>query len=229
MRKEQILQHIIDKIRARTYLEIGVQRGKNFFKISAPRKVAVDPQFVFGYTRKLLNIRQILQHHFFQMTSDEFFNKHAPRIFNNETLDIAFIDGLHTYEQSLRDFQNCLKYLSPKGIVVLHDCNPTSPESAMYAHSPEQMRRVYPDAKAAWTGDVWKTIVHIRSLYAQFEVCVIDCDFGVGIVRKSHSERPLNFNSRQIQQLTYKDLENRREEFLNLKNKDYLKSIIDIL
>ena len=36
---------------------------------------------------------------------------------------------MHTYEQSLHDTINCLKYLKNDGYIILHDCNPKSAES----------------------------------------------------------------------------------------------------
>ena len=56
------------------------------------------------------------------MTSDDFFAKNQILLSENK-LDLTFIDGLHTYKQSLQDTLNTLKHLDEKGIIVLHDCN----------------------------------------------------------------------------------------------------------
>lgn len=32
-----------------------------------------------------------------------------------------------------------------------------------------------------WSGDVWKSIVHLRSIRPDLRVAVLDCDSGVGI------------------------------------------------
>ena len=37
-------------------------------------------------------------------------SKRADIIYNRDKIDVAFIDGLHTYEQSLSDARNCLKW-----------------------------------------------------------------------------------------------------------------------
>ena len=44
--------------------------------------------------------------HFFKISSDEFFAHHPPPA----PFDIIFIDGLHTFEQALRDLLNSLLF-----------------------------------------------------------------------------------------------------------------------
>jgi hypothetical protein len=55
MNKETIIQEIINAISAQNYLEIGVEKGKHFFRIKAPDKVAVDPHFRIKTLLKLKN------------------------------------------------------------------------------------------------------------------------------------------------------------------------------
>lgn len=38
-----------------------------------------------------------------------------------ELVDLLFIDGDHTYEGVKQDFNNYIKYLNPRGIIILHD------------------------------------------------------------------------------------------------------------
>ena len=49
------------------------------------------------------------------MTSDKFFK-------DNEKFDIIFIDGLHTFEQTIKDIDNSIKFLRDKGVILIHDC-----------------------------------------------------------------------------------------------------------
>ena len=60
------------------------------------------------------------------MTSDAFFSQ------NNQIFDLIFIDGLHYSHQVLRDINNALRWLSPTGTIVLHDCNPSTEARAQY-------------------------------------------------------------------------------------------------
>ncbi|GAA4787069.1 hypothetical protein GCM10023231_14000 [Olivibacter ginsenosidimutans] len=69
-----------------------------------------------------------------------------------------------------------------------------------------------------WHGDVWKAIVHFRSIREDLQVQVFDCDFGIGIVKKGKPESMLSFDPREISAMSYEDLEKNRREFLNLKH-----------
>jgi hypothetical protein len=226
MKKEFVIQSIINRIQARTYLEIGVQRGKNFLQINAPFKIAIDPHFKIGTARRFFRLGSYLKSEFFEMTSDSFFEVKADTVLKKKRIDVAFIDGLHTYRQSLRDFNNCVKYISNGGVILLHDCNPTSREAASFAFSPEEMQKKFPGKNAEWNGDVWKTIVHLRSLHPELNVLVLDCDYGLAIVKKGKPEDPLHFSEQEIENLTYDDLEKNRIKFLNLKPEEYLQEFI---
>lgn len=104
MDRSEIIQSLIDKINAKSYLEIGIDSGNNFRLIRCDKKVSVDP-----------NTDTSAMYH---MTSDNFFNQ------NNETFDIIFIDGLHHADQVYRDITNSLKILNENGYIVCHDMNP---------------------------------------------------------------------------------------------------------
>lgn len=226
MKKQVIIQSLIDKLAAKSYLEIGVQRGKNFYEIQAPFKVAIDPQFKIGWRRRISHVHDFLKNHFYEMTSDHFFENYANEMFSKKQLDIAFIDGLHTYAQSLADFNNCFRFLSPEGIILFHDCNPLTPEAALFASSPEEMQHQFPGKNGEWNGDVWKTIVYLRSRRPDLQVFVFDCDYGVGVVRKGQPDSMLSFTDREIDQMSYADLEKNRKSFLNMRSPDYLSEFL---
>jgi len=226
MKKEEIIQRVIDKISAKLYLEIGVQRGKNFYKIDAPQKIAIDPKFLIGYRRRLSGLRTFFKSQFFEMTSDQFFSTKADAVLRNKQIDVAFIDGLHTYEQSLEDFNNCLKYLSPNGVIFFHDCNPASKEAAERATSPQEMMKKFSNKNAEWNGDVWKTIVHIRSMHSNLRVFVFDCDFGLGVVMRGKPDEELRFSIEEIAHMDYEYFDTNRYRLLNLKDPQYLHEFI---
>lgn len=161
------------------------------------------------------------------MTSDEFFRKKAFTLFWNG-IDTAFVDGLHTYEQSLKDVLNCVKYLRRGGTIVLHDCNPTDYHMAYPAKShAEALLARQPDPRKAWCGEVWKTVVHLRSHFSNLNVCVLDCDYGIGLIRRGVSGPPLSFSQAEIRNMTYEELAARRAELLNLKAPEYLSSFLN--
>jgi len=226
MKKEEIIQRVVNKIKAKLYLEIGVQRGKNFYKIIAPEKIAIDPKFMIGYRRRLLGMRTFFTSTFFEMTSDQFFQTKADQVLNAKSIDVAFIDGLHTYEQSLMDFNNCLKYLSPNGVIFFHDCNPASLEAAEPASSPQEMMEKFSKKNSEWNGDVWKTIVHIRSVHPTLNVFVLDCDFGVGVASYGKPEEVLGFSPDEIKQMNYDYFNKNRAKLLNLKDPQYINDFL---
>jgi len=51
------------------------------------------------------------------MTSDR-----AAELVGDASLDLVFIDGDHSYEQTLRDIRNWLPKVRPGGILCGHDC-----------------------------------------------------------------------------------------------------------
>jgi hypothetical protein len=84
----------------------------------------------------------------YECTSDAFFHDTAPHILTGlPTIKLAFIDGLHTFEQVLLDFTYLEPYCDPNGIIVLHDTFPVAEVPASTVR--ESMY---------WCGDVWKIL-----------------------------------------------------------------------
>jgi len=77
------------------------------------------------------------------MESDTFFVQEKLRL-SEHGLDVVFIDGLHTFLQSLKDVQNSLRYLNANGVIVLHDCNPLSEAAAFPAVSIDEVQKINP-------------------------------------------------------------------------------------
>jgi len=208
-----VVQSIIDKFNFKSYLEIGVETGFSFFQIQAQKKFAVDPNFkIPGGFKDSENER------FFQMTSDDFFERFAEKVLPGEGVDIVFIDGLHTFEQSLKDVQNSLKFLSPRGFIVMHDCLPHNFPSSL--PSLEEAVK-HPDFDGGWSGDVYKTIIYLRTFYKDLFVAVLNCDHGVGIIKRGEPENTLNLTLDEIRNIDFFKLMERKEELLNLKSWDW--------
>lgn len=47
-------------------------------------------------------------------------------IHDPNSIDLAFIDGDHTYEGALKDFRNVYPLMKKGGIILAHDCHPRS-------------------------------------------------------------------------------------------------------
>ena len=226
------IQKIINRINAQTYLEIGTSHGECFLKIIAPNKIAVDPVTNINWLKRIFyGARNIsnLGSRYIQLTSDQFFIKEK-HFLEKHGLDVVFIDGLHTYEQSLKDVQNVLKYLNPRGVVVMHDCNPVDEYSAMPGYSLDEVRSHNLDNWVGeWCGDVWKTIANLRSTRSDLNIFVLDCDFGLGIITQGEPKNNLDFSDSKLKKLMYSDLEQDREYILNIMPSDYLDNFLDTL
>lgn len=110
MNRTEIINALIEKHDFKSYLEIGVESGSNFFDINCSDKTGVDPDETSQAT--------------IYKTSDDFFKT------NTKKFDICFIDGLHHAEQVYKDALNCIKVLNEGGIILFHDMLPTSEDCA---------------------------------------------------------------------------------------------------
>lgn len=180
------IQWFIDFLDAKTYLEIGVRNGESFLPIRCQNKIGVDICFPVKPLDGIL----------YEMTSDEYF-RCCPSYF-----DVAYIDGDHTYKQSLKDVLNCLEWMNPNGVILMHDCNPTQREWAT---------PTWVQASPDWCGEVWKTVLTLRNRPDLF-VAVLDVKYGMGIIMRGE-QTPLPYSEEQIEKMTYKDLEENREIF----------------
>ena len=224
-----VLQQLIKKTHAKTYLEIGVYVGDCFLRIKCGRKIAVDPQISISFKKKrkfFFRNYHILFNRYFEMTSDDFFHKQQELLLRTRP-GIVFIDGLHTYEQSLKDVQNALNFLRDGGMIIMHDCNPLTEAAAFPAQSFEHAKSLnIPGFAGEWNGDVWKTILHLRSNRHDLNIFVLDCDEGLGIITKGVPGNTLHFSPEEIQGLSYRDLDANRERFLNLRNLEYFHEFV---
>lgn len=204
-------------------MEIGVNNGKCFLRIRGRNKIAVDPAFKIPLDRKLKYLIKNptnVGNKYFELTSDDFFLNHTSFLSENRP-EVVFVDGLHTYKQALKDVLNSLAVLEEGGLVLMHDCNPLTEAAGFPAESIDDARKTVHGYEGVWNGDVWKTIVHLRSLHPELEVFVLDCDHGIGFVRKKPSVSALNYTVQQIESLTYKDFDLKRKELLDLKPEEF--------
>ena len=146
---------------AATYLEIGVEKGETFKQVDIPYKVGVDPNFRFDVDA-LANERTI----FHRVTSDVFFSTLARA---HGTFDLIYLDGLHTFEQTFRDFCASLGFAHPKTIWLIDDTHP----SDRLAANPDRrvtkvMRRLLRIRDGRWMGDVFKVVFAIHDYFPQF-------------------------------------------------------------
>ena len=229
MERTDVIQAFIDGRQLSTYLEIGVSSGHSFLRVRAQRKIGVEPRPRIGalkwlrwWIREASNRRSVL----IRSTSEAFFAA-PPAVVQAEGIDIAFVDGLHTYEQALADVEGCLRHLNPGGVVLMHDCSPPSAAAATRASSPEDARGQGPEGwDGTWCGDVYKAILHLRAQRSDLQVCVLDCDRGIGIVQPGVAATVLDLTPEAIQDLGYRDLERHRGRWLDLRGPESLPLLV---
>ena len=178
----EIIQNIIEFKKYKSYLEIGCDRNQSFSNINIDKRVGIDP--VEGGTHK--------------MTSDEFFYN------NNDKFDIIFIDGLHQYEQVIKDIKNSLNCLTKNGLILLHDCLPRT-----------IWNQVYPRINSDWNGDVWKAIVECRT-YENIDTYTCIADRGIGVIVPRKNMNKLILNKNDFKKLKFKDYHQNHEQYMNL-------------
>ena len=85
--------------------------------------------------------------------------------------DIVFVDPWHTLQDGLADMQGAIALLRPGGVLVVHDCNPTDPET------------IVPDFReGAWCGLTFQAFIDTALAAAPTAYCTVDADFGVGLL-----------------------------------------------
>ena len=150
------LSALHDALRPQRYLEIGVFQGDTFRLAKAQAAFGVDPEprlegsDLFGDPRII------------HLTSDAFFAAGRPTADWQAPIDLAFIDGLHLFEQVLRDFIHVERHCGPASVVVLHD-------TIAIAEAPQrrQPRHGY------WTGDVWKLLPCLEALRPDLSILTV--------------------------------------------------------
>ncbi len=205
------------------YLEIGVSKGQAFRRISADVKIAVDPAFRLSERSRSLADAKARATYYFETPSDDFFVNETAFL-EQHPIDVALIDGLHTYEQVVRDVEYTVRYLKDDGVIFLHDCNPALELIGRRAATWDDFvaQQKGPLVIGIWSGDVWKSIVYLRSMRDDLRVAVLKCDTGVGVVRKGSPESRLSYSPAEVEALTYADLKADRKRLLNLKPPRYL-------
>ena len=143
---DDVLADIHAHLKPRTYVEIGIATGKSL-KLVRPETLALgvdpDPALQFELSPNTRVFRE---------TSDDFFARHDVRSeLGSLPVDLAFIDGLHYFDQALRDFINLERLCDRASTILVHDCFPLDRASA------QRERK-----SGFWSGDVWRLVVLLK-------------------------------------------------------------------
>jgi hypothetical protein len=152
------INQLARELKAKTYLEIGVSEGHTFLKVEIDERTGVDPRFRFE-TAPHIDARTRL----IEETSDVFFASLA----SDTTFDIILIDGLHVFEQVVRDFTNSVLHSNPKTVFIIDDTFPSDAYSAI--PDVEEMVQFRGEAgfpfRGEWQGDVFKMIPFLHDFW----------------------------------------------------------------
>ncbi|MBW4034800.1 MAG: class I SAM-dependent methyltransferase [Proteobacteria bacterium] len=186
------------RLNARRYLEIGVFTGLTFRAVEIQERTAVDPAFAFEITEVENDLTRCIS-----TTSDDFFATH--KIF--PPYDIVFIDGLHTFEQVVRDLSNVILNTHKRSAILIDDTVPID----VYSAIPDQnaalnFRNAAGIDNSMWHGDVFKTVFYIHDFWPNLNYRTIMGDDNPQTLvwrSNSESEGPI-FNSLEaISRLSY--------------------------
>lgn len=87
---------------------------------------------------------------------------------NQQKFDIIYVDCLHTEGVVDYHLSECLKILSPKGILLINNC---LPRDQGHIRPYEE----YLKNQSSWTGDVWKSVL-------KYQPEIVDVEWGMAII-----------------------------------------------
>lgn len=192
-------------------LEIGVFDGQSIARVRPPTlAIGVDPEPRLAYTLTA-------QTHIFAETSDAFFARGGPdALLAGRPVGVGFIDGLHLYEQALKDFINLERYCGPRSVILFHDTVPLDEETQTRAC----------DTKFH-TGDVWKVVPCLRHYRPDLDIFTIATPWtGLTVVTGlDPASRVLEENydeavARFIE-MPFADIQDRLDSALNIVSNDW--------
>lgn len=220
-----LINRYISRYGFQNYLEIGVSEGETFEKINAPLKHAVDTQFKYNFTEKMTD-----KSHYFQKSSDEYFLSDE----RLSEIDIVYLDGLHTFEQTLKDLLNVCAHSRHRALIIIDDVDPIdwfsslNDQSETYKYRREHLgERIH----YAWNGDVFKLIPFVHDFLPSFDYVSFRADGALRtMVWKStkHQIRQQLFGDlEKISRLDYRSLEKLMPYYFE-KNLPDIEEILDM-
>lgn len=150
-------------MRATRYLEVGVNKGDTFRAVEVAERVAVDPEFRFDWEAEANGATV-----FHQVPSDAYFAD------CRERFDIVFLDGLHVFAQTFRDFCNALDVTHARSLIIIDDTVPDDIYSS-WPHPRESraFRRMAGGRGGSWHGDIFKMVFAINDFFPRLSFCTI--------------------------------------------------------
>lgn len=152
----RVLRWIHKILEPANYLEIGVHKGISLEQaVEGTPCIGVDPAPSVEHE---LSPTVTM----YELTSDDFFARHNPEELLGGAVELAFIDGLHLFEQVLRDFVNLERHASPDAVIILHDCLPLNAVTAARERTTD-----------FYAGDVWKATLALHRRRPDLDMIIV--------------------------------------------------------
>jgi hypothetical protein len=198
-------------LKPETVIEIGVFDGQSIARVRPPTlAIGVDPEPRLAYSLTA-------ETHIFTETSDAFFARGGPdALLAGRPLGVGFIDGLHLYEQALKDFINLERYCGPRSVILFHDTVPLDEATQSRARDTQ-----------FHTGDVWKVVPCLKHYRPDLDVftiatpwtgltVVVGLDPASRILEENFDEAVARFID-----APFADIQDRLDSVLNIVSNDW--------
>lgn len=202
------MQGLLDLYESPRYLEVGVYLGETFRSLEATSKVAVDPSFEFDVDEAHSEDPRSVFH---EVPSDEYFGRIVRR---GDEFDVIFLDGLHIFEQTLRDFNNAVLHLADRGVIIIDDVTPIShlasiPDRRKF----NELRQILDERNGSWMGDVYRLVFFIDTFWQQFTCRTIAESNSQLVAWRQPRESVTARTASEVVGMTYEDMLLHREPY----------------
>jgi hypothetical protein len=186
--KVDIINHLADRYDYQTYLEICTPMTSNRFAEVDRSKYKTCHRLMYRCPRDFDDGMNI------DFRTDQSDIGDCVRQIQSGTLryDAVLVDSYREYAPSLRDLEIAWAVSSSEGIIIVHQCNPTSEELASPTYLP-----------AAWSGVTYKAYLDFVTSRGDLEYLTVDTDEGCGVIwRKGERDWLLQRTAGQVDQAT---------------------------
>jgi hypothetical protein len=128
-----------------------------------------------------------------EVASDTYFSRLKPK---GEMFDVIYLDGLHTFDQTLRDLLNSIECLKPNGVIVVDDVMPSSYAASLPDWDESiRFRGLIGDPDQSWMGDVYRLVFFVRDYLTAFRYASLRENHGQTVLwrgARPHVHAPLD-------------------------------------
>jgi hypothetical protein len=155
-----------------------------------------------------------------ELTSDKYFES-VPG--DDAEFHVIYLDGLHTFEQTLRDLMNALDCLRREGVIVIDDIFPNSYHASLANfHESAAIRDMIGDGDHSWMGDVYRLVYFIQTFLPRFDYASVQDNLGQLVMWRG-KRSPGSFVERRVEdisRLEFRHLVMQREAFNFMPNSE---------